>query len=91
MPQLKVISQPDYSNYEIQDKRFPLPGAVVSSCCPKCSVECIKDFEHGYISCPKSGVEDVQYFYCELCDYVWEVGFRFIIEARIEPIPETGT
>lgn len=86
-PEFKVIQQPDFTGYKIPDKRFYLPGCILSSDCPKCSKEVIQDFTNDYIAYPVSGKKDLQYFYCADCDEEWSAPYQLTIEVKLEPVP----
>ena len=64
------------------DKRFYLPGVVLSDECPKCKEIVEKDLGDDYLSYPVVGKPYTIDLYCEPCDHYW-VG-KVLVEVTIK-------
>lgn len=69
------------SGWELEVKRFCVPGTVLKTTCPKCGGAYKVDFDEDYLSYPTVGKPFKERFYCYaptddvggVCEHEWEV------------------
>lgn len=59
--------------FEIDCKRFYMPGVLITKPCPKCGQPTTSDRGQEYFSYPDANSEVEVGLYCRPCDYGWEV------------------
>ncbi len=66
--------------YELEVKRFCVPGYVLKTKCPECDADFERDYGEDYLSYPTIGAPFTETLYCyaqfedgESCDHEWDV------------------
>lgn len=72
--------------FELNVKRFYVPGYVLSSKCPKCKLAQERDLGENYLSYPKTGEPLALCFYCEPCEENWEE--HVVVRVSVELAPK---
>lgn len=70
--------------FEVNVKRFYMPGVLVTKPCPKCGQPCTNDRGQEYFSYPTANSEVKLGLYCQPCDYEWEVKAFFTITLEVK-------
>ncbi|TXH09226.1 MAG: hypothetical protein E6R04_08885 [Spirochaetes bacterium] len=85
---LEIVSQP--GSFELDVKRFYIPGLVFKCQCPVCGLVVHKDMKDDYFSYPEANDSVVVWFYCVECDKNWYAGLVFlkITVELVEPQTE---
>lgn len=78
---LEIISQP--GSFELDVKRFYVPGLVFKSECPKCSQVCHKDMADNYFQYPTTDTPIGITVYCEKCEHYWVAG-HVLLKVTVE-------
>lgn len=72
------MSQP----FEIDVKRFYLPGVVLKERCPSCGAEALDDLGDRYLSYPTANVDFDHGMWCKDCGHEWKVKLHLRLELR---------
>lgn len=72
--------------FELDVKRFYLPGIVLRDDCPKCGAECVHDFGKWYLSYPQANEAFLEGLYCRACSHEWKVELILVVELRTVPV-----
>lgn len=77
---MRVTSTP--KPFEIDCKRFYMPGTTISDICPKCGHEQENDLGDQYLGHPTANGVDKYGFYCHKCEHEWskKVILRVVLE-----------
>lgn len=78
---LEIISQP--GSFELDVKRFYIPGLVFKSQCPVCGLVVHKDMEDDYVSYPKTNTPIEITAYCPECEDHWVAG-HILLKVVVE-------
>ncbi len=68
--EMKIES--DGQPYEVGEKRFYMPGTIISGSCPKCGEAYEEDLEDNYLSYPTANEPFDQNCYCGKCEHEWQ-------------------
>lgn len=69
--------------FEVDDKRFYVPGVVLKSTCPECQAPASRDMGDDYLSYPKANTPiDSRSFHCECCDHEWSA--KIVLSITVE-------
>lgn len=68
--------------YELEVKRFYVPGFVLKDNCPVCGQERCIDFSQHYLSYPEANKPFNYTMYCDDCNKEWVV--RLILKIGLE-------
>lgn len=71
--------------FELDDKRFYIPGFKLQDICPKCKTKYEKDYKENYIMYPKanSTIKDTLYCNNDNCGHEWEVKVKINVSIEI--------
>ena len=58
--------------YDLEIKRFYVPGIKLVGKCPECGSAYEQDFEDDYLSNPSFGKPTTIYCFCDECDHEWQ-------------------
>lgn len=75
----KMSMDPDT---EIDVKRFYIPGVVLDQKCPGCGSDCSKDLGNNYLSFPRTGTNQVN-FYCRDCHEEWSMDIDLSVTVTV--------
>jgi hypothetical protein len=70
--------------FEIEVKRFHVPGAKIEDDCPKCKEKVTVDLAREYISFPTANAVNKVHFYCGECDSEWDVKIHIEVTLTSE-------
>lgn len=82
---MKLVFTPE--PFELDEKRFYVPGAVLTGVCPKCSATYEHDFGESYLDYPRANEPEDFTCYCAACDHEWVV--RLQLDVRLSLVEET--
>ena len=72
--------------FDVDVKRFYMPGQVLKSVCPKCDEAREHDFTHDYLSYPTANEPIDVHMHCYTCDTDWKV--QAILTVHIDLVPD---
>lgn len=84
MPQkapLKLTGTP--GPFDLDVKRFYIPGYKLEGPCPKCQAPYERDFNEQYLSYPQANAPTEVTLYCGSCEHEWEVTMRLNITLEL--------
>ena len=73
--------------FEIEDKRFYVPGATMEGKCPGCGAAYKHDFGEDYFAYPSVNEPIEVYCACGKCEHEWDE--RIILRVTLEMAPPT--
>jgi hypothetical protein len=76
-------------SFEIEVKRFYVPGVVLTATCPKCGAVKEVDLGDHYLSYPKANEPNDYGFYCSECSHEWNR--KILVTLKVELLPEEST
>lgn len=71
--------------FELEVKRFYMPGFTLEGKCPECGEEYVHDFGTDYLSYPKVGEAFDHDCYCVECDHEWTIVLKLNIGLEVVP------
>lgn len=71
--------------FEIEVKRFYLPGYELTDECPKCKATTTYDLEDNYLSYPTANKPTRFNFCCSNCDHEWHR--QILLTVKVELLP----
>ncbi len=75
--------------FEIDDKRFYMPGTRLVGNCPKCNASFEKDFGEEYLSYPKANAPMLVHLWCQECNHEWTVTTKLEVKLELVPMEKT--
>lgn len=83
---MAILEKTSEEPFELNIKRFYIPGYVLTSECPKCKEVRKMDLGEQHLSYPKSGEPEALHFYCEGCEEEWQE--HVIVRVSVELAPK---
>jgi len=79
---MKIVSNEE--TFEVDVKRFYLPGVSLEGKCPKCDGTVVEDFSReNYLSYPMANEVFEHGLYCEHCAHEWTVKLRLVLKLDL--------
>ena len=88
MNEAVVLESSGNPQFELDIKRFYMPGTVIRTRCPSCGVDYVKDFDEKYLSYPSVGTPIEIDGYCSECNHEWLV-CKVQLKLSVEIVPDT--
>ncbi len=70
--------------FEVDVKRFYVPGVVIECDCPNCKKPVKHDFGSEYLSDPTANATNKVHMYCPECSHEWELKVRLDVTLTLE-------
>lgn len=73
----------DNEPYEVDVKRFYMPGTTFTGECPKCHAAFEKDLSDEYLSYPMANKTFDHNLWCSECSHEWKVQVRLVVALHL--------
>ena len=73
--------------FEVEEKRFYVPGSVMKGKCPKCGAAYKHDFGEDYFAYPSVNEPIEVHCTCGKCEHEWDE--RVVLRVTVEMAPPT--